>query len=66
MEHLNAWLDATHRSYIDLAELMNVDPSAAWRWTRGKTLPNYARMVEIERATGGAVPVSCWASSLRP
>jgi hypothetical protein len=66
MEHLNAWLDATDRNYIDLASLMQVDPSAAWRWTKGKTLPNYARMIDLERMSEGAVPVSCWATSLRP
>ena len=61
MSDLATYLTEHRISTRQFAATLGVNQSSIWRIVNRKNLPTFALAAQIERATGGAVPVSIWA-----
>lgn len=61
MSDLASYLAENRISTRQFAADLGVNQSSIWRIVNRKNLPTFALAARIERATGGAVPVSVWA-----
>lgn len=52
-------------SYAAFAALVGADRQRVWRIAKGDRGPSVELAIQIERATGGAVPVESWAAPKR-
>lgn len=57
---LDDWLRDNGISSYALAKAVGIDQRMVAHWRGGKMLPSLVLAFKIERATGGAVPVSSW------
>lgn len=63
---LREYLRASQIRHADFARQLHVDPSTVSRWLAGKSQPRISQAIAIESATGGAVPVGSWDSTVNP
>lgn len=61
MEKLANYLTQNQISNRDLADLLGVNHSTAWRLATGKIRPSIDMAAKIAQITQGAVPVESWA-----
>ena len=70
---LAAYLDENKLSCTEFARRLGVEDSTVWRWRESDLnpdsndgrRPSLSLALKIEKLTGGAVPVSCWADTAR-
>jgi len=62
MMTLSTYLDASKMSQADFASAVGVKQPTVHRWLNGAR-PSWDKASEIERITGGKVPVAIWANS---
>jgi len=57
---LSEWLKSTGTTCRALAQTLQVHHTLVWRWARNERVPTIERAHEIQKATGGAVPLASW------
>lgn len=57
---LKDWLDQTRTNQTHFSRLIDVDRITVWRWLQGHSVPSSGTIMEIDRATEGAVTLSDW------
>ncbi len=67
MEHvtLDQWMDRTGATCAGVASRLGLSPSYVSRLRAGLRRPKIETMLDIERMTAGAVPVSAWVAQRR-
>ena len=58
MEKLKQYL--SHNKATDLAASLGVTKGYIWQLKEGRAIPSLRRAIQIEDATGGAVPARAW------
>lgn len=59
-ERLRAWREERNVSRKLLAEWLDVDQTAVYRWEKGEALPRLRAAVLLARRSDGAIPVQAW------
>ncbi|MDG4650087.1 helix-turn-helix transcriptional regulator [Roseibacterium sp. SDUM158017] len=62
MAHLASYLKTSNLTQGAFADALGVSQPTVNRWLKGQAKPSWEKAAEIERVTGGMVPVSAWVS----
>ena len=65
MDQLAKYLTKHKLSQKEFAELLGVSPPLVCQWLAGRRRPDLTHALEMEKATGGEIPVSAWAIKRR-
>ena len=57
---LRSWLRKTRTSQYRLAASMGLTPAIVTLWLRGDRTPTLRHALQIQQASGGAVPAHAW------
>ncbi len=58
---LRAWREGAGLTQQSAAGILNISQPTYSDYENGKKVPRTQKAIEVERATGGQVPVSAWA-----
>lgn len=62
---LRDWLSTTHTTHAAFAERLDVSRETVSRWASETVLPDWKRILEIEKLTKQAVTAADWANVAR-